>query len=107
MGFDSDVFKLLVRTRGAQTRVRLLQALSRPKNRRELAHELGYDWNVIDRHIKILLEYGIISESSACGNVRLYQLTNQGQTLLRLIEDLHAAERDEKDNLVIPLFAFV
>ena len=92
MGFDSDVFRLLMRTRGGPTRIRLLKSLTKPRNRLELAHELGYDWNVIDRHIKILLQYGIIGESLAYGNVRLYKLTKAGETLLRLIEELQAAE---------------
>jgi DNA-binding transcriptional ArsR family regulator len=91
MGFSSDVFRLLMRTRGGPTRIRVLRSLIEPKNRLELARELGYDWNVIDRHIKILLEYGIIGESLAYGNVRLYKLTKTGKTLLRLIEELQAA----------------
>jgi len=91
-GFDSDVFRLLTKAKGGPTRVSLLRSLTEPKNRLELAGELGFDWNVIDRHIKILLDYGIVGESAAYGNVKLYQLTKTGETLLRLVEELHAAK---------------
>lgn len=90
-GFGPDVFRLLVRTRGSETRVRLLESLSIPKTRLQLANELGHDWNVVDRNIKTLLKYGVVRESSAYGNVRLYELTETGKTVLKLIEELRGA----------------
>ncbi|MDG6956584.1 MAG: winged helix-turn-helix transcriptional regulator [Nitrososphaerota archaeon] len=92
MGFDSDVFQLLMRTKGGPTRVRLLRSLTTSKNRLELSRELGYDWNVIDRHIKILLKHGMIEEDTAYGNVKLYQLTGAGKKLMSLIEELQGAD---------------
>ena len=92
MGFDQDVFRLLARTRGAPTRIRLLQSLTKPKNRLELANELGYDWNVIDRHVRILSKYGMIEETGAYGNVKLYQLSGRGKKLLELVGELQDAE---------------
>jgi DNA-binding MarR family transcriptional regulator len=92
MGFDSDVFQLLMRTKGGPTRIRLLKSLTTSKNRLELSRELGYDWNVIDRHIRILLKYGMIEETTAYGNVKLYQLTGTGRKLVGLIDELQDAE---------------
>jgi DNA-binding MarR family transcriptional regulator len=94
MGFDSDVFQLLMRARGGPTRIRLLRSLTTSKNRLELSQELGYDWNVIDRHIRILLMHGMIEETAAYGHVKLYQLTETGKKLVRLIEDLQDAETE-------------
>lgn len=92
MGFDSDVFQLLMRTKGGPTRIRLLKSLTTSKNRLELSRELGYDWNVIDRHIRILVKYGMIEETNAYGSVKLYKLTGTGEKLLQLIEELDAVE---------------
>jgi DNA-binding MarR family transcriptional regulator len=93
MGFDSDVFQLLMRAKGGPTRIRLLRSLTTTsKNRLELSQELGYDWNVIDRHIRILLKYGMIEETTAYGNVKLYQLTGTGRKLVGLIDELQDAE---------------
>lgn len=92
MGFDSDVFKLLMRTKGGPTRIRLLKSLTKSKNRLELSRELGYDWNVIDRHIRILLKYGMIEEDTIYGNVKLYQLTGAGKKLVSLVEELQEAD---------------
>ena len=44
LGFDQDVFKLFVKMRGATTRLKLLQSLSTPKDRAQLAQDLGMDW---------------------------------------------------------------
>jgi predicted transcriptional regulator len=54
----------------------------------QLASEIGHDWNVVDRNIKTLLKYGIVRESLAYGNVRLYELTETGKTILKLVQEL-------------------
>jgi predicted transcriptional regulator len=92
MGFESDVFQLLMRTKGGPTRIRLLGSLTAPKNKLELSRELGCDWNVIDRHVKILFKYGMIETATAYGNVKLYQLTDRGKKLVHLIEELQDTE---------------
>ncbi len=91
-GFDPDVFQILMRTRGGSTRTRLLRSLTTSKNRLELSRELGCDWNVIDRHIGVLLKYGLIEEVTAYGNVRLYQTTRRGNKLVQLIGELQKTE---------------
>lgn len=92
MGFESDVFQLLMRTKGGPTRIRLLRSLTTPKNKLELSRELGCDWNVIDRHVRILFKYGMIESATAYGNVKIYQLTGTGKKLLQLIEELQETE---------------
>lgn len=96
MGFESDVFQLLMRTKGGPTRIRLLRSLTTPKNKLELSRELCCDWNVIDRHVKILFKYGMIEAATAYGNVKLYQLTGTGKKLLQLIEELQETETQSR-----------
>jgi DNA-binding transcriptional ArsR family regulator len=89
LGFDSDVFGLFVKMKGAKTRIRLLDALSAPKDRLQLAQELGLDWKAVDRHIEILDKYGFVHETVAYGKVRMYALTSTGKLLLQLLDELN------------------
>ena len=46
---------LFVESRGAANRIRIISALrKRPRNRNQLATELGMDYKVVQHHIKIL-----------------------------------------------------
>ena len=90
LGFDSDVFRLFMKTRGGKTRLRLLNALSKPKDRHQLARELDMDWRAVDQHIVVLSRHGLVSDEVAYGKVRMYQLTPSGKLMLRLLEDIDA-----------------
>ncbi len=84
-GFDSETFHLFVRMKGARTRLNLLYAMSNPKDRLQLAQELGLDWNAVDYHIDLLSRRGLVHEHSAFGRVRMYRRTTLGESLLRLL----------------------
>jgi hypothetical protein len=102
LGFDSDVFGLFVRMKGAKTRIRLLDALSVPKDRLQLAQELGLDWKAVDRHIEILDKYGFVHETVAYGKVRMYGLTSTGKLLLQLLDELNRQVPDEPSMGFLP-----
>ena len=87
LGFDSGIFDLFIKMKGAKTRLNLMDALSMPKDRLQLAQELGLDWKAVDYHIVLLNRYGLVHEDRAFGNVRLYKLTKQGEVLLQLLKD--------------------
>jgi DNA-binding transcriptional ArsR family regulator len=91
LGFDSAVFELFTRMKGAKTRLSILDALSVPKDRMRLARELRVDWRAVDYHIYRLNRCGLVQEDRAFGNVKLYGLTTSGETLLRLLREF---ERD-------------
>ncbi|MDA4123539.1 MAG: hypothetical protein OK456_10205, partial [Thaumarchaeota archaeon] len=93
LGFDSEVFSLFVKMKGAKTRIRLLDALSIPKDRQQLAEELGLDWKSVDRHVMVLKKYGFLDEKLVYGRVRIYQLTPIGTSLLKLLEELTNEEK--------------
>ncbi|MDA4132520.1 MAG: hypothetical protein OK454_05260 [Thaumarchaeota archaeon] len=95
LGFDSDVFTLFVRMKGAKTRIRLLDALSVPKDRLQLAEELGLDWKSVDRHVAVMKKYGFLDDKVAYGRVRMYQLTPVGMSLLKLLQELSREDRRE------------
>ena len=88
LGFNRDSFKLLVRMRGGETRLRMLKSLSLPKDRNQLASELGMDWKGIDRHTKILSKYGLLEKEAAYGKVVMFKLTTAGRSLVQLLEEL-------------------
>ncbi len=85
LGFDSEMFRLFIRMKGARTRSNLLYALSSPKDRLQLAQELGLDWNAVDYHVILLNKHGLVHEDSSFGRVRMYSLTTLGESLLRLL----------------------
>jgi hypothetical protein len=88
MGFGSDVFELFLKMKGGATRIRVLNTLSTPKDRLQLAQELGVDWKTVDRHVQILNRYGFVREQAAYGTVKLYEVTPMGKMLLNLFDDL-------------------
>lgn len=59
-GFDADSFRLIVKMKGGPTRLSILKALAAPKDRLQLANELGLDWKTVDHHIRVLGDYGFI-----------------------------------------------
>jgi DNA-binding MarR family transcriptional regulator len=92
MGFGSEVFELFMKMKGGATRIKVLNTLSTPKDRLQLAEELGVDWKTVDRHVQILNRYGFVREQAAYGTVRLYEVTPVGRMLLNLFDEL---ERDD------------
>jgi hypothetical protein len=87
LGFDSGVFELFIRMKGAKTRFSLLEALSVPKDRMQLAQELGMDWKSIDYQVIRLNRCGLVQEEKVFGQVKLYQITILGTILLRLLKE--------------------
>jgi DNA-binding transcriptional ArsR family regulator len=87
LGLSRDTFNLLVKMKGSRTRVGMIRALTVPKDRYQLANELGLDWTTVDYHIKVLLENGLVHEQTAYGNVKMYELTPIGSTLLKVLDE--------------------
>lgn len=96
MGFNRDIFKLFLQMKGGETRIEMLKALSVPKDRQQLAKELGYDWNVADRQIRIFIDYGLVRESQAYGDVKIYQLTATGRDFLQLVQQYGEVRSSDK-----------
>ena len=92
LGFGSDVFELFMKMKGGATRIKVLNVLSTPKDRLQLAQELGVDWKTIDRHVQILGKYGFVREQAAYGTVRMYEVTPMGRMLLNLFEDIEKTD---------------
>jgi DNA-binding transcriptional ArsR family regulator len=89
VGFDSGIFELFMNMKGAKTRLSLLDALCVPKDRMQLAQELGLDWKAIDYHVVRLSRHGLVHEDHAFGKVKLYRLTASGEALLRLVGEFN------------------
>ncbi len=92
LGFGSDVFELFMKMKGGATRIKVLNTLSSPKDRLQLAQELGVDWKTVNRHVQILNKYGFVREQAAFGTVRLYEVTPIGKMLLNLFNDLEGTD---------------
>ena len=95
-GFDKDVFKLLLRTKGGNSRTELLKALLTPKDRMQLSKELGIDWKAIDRHLKVLQKFGLIQEEADMkANRKRFVITKIGQMLLNVLEEMKELEKEQ------------
>ena len=93
LGYDKDAFQLMTKMKGAATRLRLLESLDSPMDRYQLANRLGLDWKSIDRQTEVLGRYGLIREQEAYGRVKMYSITENGRTMLKLVREL-----DEKSS---------
>jgi len=82
------VYRLMVKMRGSGSRLTLLKSIEEPKHRLELAEITGIDWKEVDRQLKVLENYGLARVAAQSGSVKLYQITEQGRLLLKLIDDL-------------------
>jgi predicted transcriptional regulator len=86
--FSYDTFRLLVKMRGAQTRVRLMRSLNSPKNKLQLATALGIDWKAVDKHIQVLEKNGLIQPTSTSGTATFYEVTEKGKSLIQVLQQL-------------------
>jgi len=88
LGFDKEVFHLMINMRGAKSRLTLLNYLGEPRQRAELSKLSGLDWKEVDREIDLLQRFGLITLYAQSGSVKLYKLSEQGKLMLELITEL-------------------
>ncbi len=88
-GFNTDIYKLMIRMRGGGSRLTLLQHLDSPKHRFELSEITGIDWKEVDRQLGVLEKHMLIKMYAQSGTVRLYEMTEQGRLLLKVIDELN------------------
>ena len=88
--FSYDTFRLLVKMRGAQTRLNLMHSLNSPKNKLQLATALDIDWKAVDRHVQVLEKNGLIHATSTTGTATFYEVTEKGKDLIQVLEQLNA-----------------
>jgi predicted transcriptional regulator len=86
--FSYDTFRLLVRMRGAHTRLKLMRSLDSPKNKLQLATALGIDWKAVDKHVQVLEKNAIIKPASTNGTATFYEVTDKGRRLMELLDEL-------------------
>jgi DNA-binding HxlR family transcriptional regulator len=96
-GFDRTTFNLMMKMRGAGSRLEILRLLEAPKHRNELSQLAGFDWKEVDRQLRLLERYGLASVYAQSGSVKLYTTTEQGKLLLSLIERLEKDQSMETD----------
>ena len=87
--FSYDTFRLLVKMRGAQTRLKLMRSLNPPKNKLQLATALEIDWKAVDKHVQVLEKNGLIQAASTSGTATFYEITEKGRSLLQVLEQLN------------------
>jgi predicted transcriptional regulator len=88
--FSYDTFRLLVKMRGAQTRLKLMHSLNAPKNKLQIATTLGIDWKAVDKHVHVLEKNGLIHATSTSGTATFYEVTGKGRDLIQVLEQLGA-----------------
>ena len=88
LGFESEVYDLMIGMRGSGSRLSLLQNMESPRHRLELSELTGIDWKEVDRQISILEKYGLVKVYAQSGTVILYQATEHGKLLLNMVAEL-------------------
>jgi len=87
-GFDKSVYDLMVKMRGSGSRLSILQSLVQsPHHRNELSEMTGIDWKEVDRQIGLLWQHGFVSVDAQAGPVKMYKLTEQGRSLVKLMDE--------------------
>lgn len=86
--FSYDTFRLLVKMRGAQTRLNLMRSLDQPRNKLQLANALGIDWKAVDKHVQVLEKNRLIQAASTSGTATFYEVTEKGRNLIQLLDEL-------------------
>lgn len=92
-GFAGDVYDLMIGMRGGGSRLALLRGMEEPRHRQELSEITGIDWKEVDRQVSVLERYGLVKMHAKSGTIRMYQVTEQGKLLLKLIGDLQSAHQ--------------
>lgn len=98
-GYDYEMFRLVAKMRGSPTRVKLLNLIDTPKNKLQLAKELGVDWKTIDNHIAILTQNKLTGEKGIVGTARYYVITENGRRILSLLTTEQKTTEDNKSQL--------
>jgi hypothetical protein len=92
-GFGSDVYDLMIGMRGSGSRMSLLQHMvESPHHRLELAELTGIDWKEVDRQISVMEKYGFVKVYAQSGNMKFYQVAENGKLLLKLVEELNGGK---------------
>jgi hypothetical protein len=103
-GYDYDTFRLVAKMRGSATRIEFLNAITEtPKNKLQLAKELGVDWKTIDNHIEMLLKNGLVEEKMSIGTSRYYGATKGASRILLLLSETSPTENGSSDGRPEPL----
>jgi DNA-binding HxlR family transcriptional regulator len=88
-GFDRSVYDLMVKMRGSGSRLSLLHSLVQaPHHRNELSEMTGIDWKEVDRQLRLLERYEFVSVETQAGPIKIYKLTDQGRSLLKLMDEI-------------------
>lgn len=84
-GFDYEIFQIMMKMRGSDTRMKVLNLLATPKNRMQISEELSLDWKGIDRHVKTLVRFQLLTEMVQVGNATYYVRSDKGTRFLETI----------------------
>lgn len=84
-GFDYDLFFTMLKMKGSITRLSILNALTYPKNRKQIAETLEMDWKAVDRHVNVLIKHQLINEMAMVGNATFYIRNEKGNRLLEVL----------------------
>jgi DNA-binding transcriptional ArsR family regulator len=87
-GVDEEVYDVMVKMRGAKSRLAILRSMDKPRHRSELAEITGLDWKEVDRDLELLEKYGIVSLFAESGAIKIYGLTQQGRLLVDLLTEM-------------------
>jgi predicted ArsR family transcriptional regulator len=80
---NSEVGLLLVLSKGAATRKKILEKLLfKPRNCNQVAVELGLDWWTVQKHLELLAKEALV-RSLNLGRMKFYKITRKGELALK------------------------
>ena len=93
-GLD-DVWLLLNRSMGAESRKKVLNALfSNTKNCTQIAKEVKLNWRTVNRHLHILMKANLVRKVNF-GTRDFYKLTSKGEETLKTSSNQKSADLDK------------
>lgn len=82
--------------RGGNRRLLIMESLKVARMRNEIAKITNTDWKEVDRNIRILCSFNLVKTDFVHGSFSVYEMTERGKEILRIIETV--LEGDSKNN---------
>ena len=94
-GFDDSTIDIMSESRGAFSRLKILEVLRNPNQRGYVSDATGIDWREVDREVRLLEGLGLVELQTKQGHRQLFGLTGKGGVALGLLRNKLSGEKGE------------
>lgn len=82
---DGEIYDTF-RKRGGINRLSILDSLSTPRLRNQIARMTKIDWKEVDRNLRVLSSINLVRVQYSSGSFSVYELTGRGREVLRIVK---------------------